>query len=185
MEGIFFIFRRRLFPFWREKKAKRAKNVPYLFAILYRIARVSTTLHHHHHHPSPPFCATPLFLCFSLPSVAPRFGRGETRRRASSDRVPFFARMSLRDRMRLHVSPCLRRLINHTHSSCRSCAANAPNRNAFIAQPLALTTFTLLFATTARETETRKHVRKHTESALKTLFTFILRLGYTGGWKTV
>lgn len=94
---------------------KRAKNVPYLFAILYRIARVSTTLHHHrHHHPSPPFCATPLFLCFSLPSVAPRFGRGETRRRASSDRVPFFARMSLRDRMRLHVPPCLRRLINHT-----------------------------------------------------------------------
>ena len=55
------------FPLAGEKRA----SVPYL---LHRIARVSTTLHHHHHHPSPPpFCAgTPLFLFFSLPSVAPR-----------------------------------------------------------------------------------------------------------------
>lgn len=151
------------FPLAGEKRA----SVPYL---LHRIARVSTTLHHHHHHPSPPpFCAgTPLFLFFSLPSVAPRrFGPRRAARASPRTGFHFFARMSLRDRMRLRFPMSPRKIGLITHASCRSCAANAPNRNARIAQPLALTTFTLLFATTARETETRKeHEVPHRRSAL-------------------
>ena len=99
------------FPLAGEKRA----SVPYL---LHRIARVSTTLHHHHHHPSPPpFCAgTPLFLFFSLPSVAPRrFGPRRAARASPRTGFHFFARMSLRDRMRLRFPMSPGRLkINHT-----------------------------------------------------------------------
>ena len=163
---FFFIIFRLLTTFsrWREKKGQ-ASRIFYIHRAGKHHPSPPFTTHHHHH----PFARGRLFFSFfSLPSVAPRrFGPRRAARASPRTGFHFFARMSLRDRMRLRfpMSPGkIKRLI--THASCRSCAANAPNRNARIAQPLALTTFTLLFATTARETETRKHEVPHRRSAL-------------------